>query len=82
MRRDMELIHKILGWAEVNATGGAQPIGPINGYTDQQVQYHIQLCGEAGYLRVQDMSSLAGSEFYIIQLTWRGHEELARARRN
>ena len=80
MRRKMKLIRKILEWSEANATGEPTPIGEIEGYTDKQIQYHIQLCSEAGYLLVQDMLSLQSTEFYITQLTWRGHETLVEFR--
>ena len=82
MRRSMGLIQKILEWAEEHSNG--DPIDPprCTGLNPKIVHYHVGLCGEAGYLRVNKVS---GAEepyprFSIGTLTWAGHEALARFR--
>lgn len=70
MKRYMNLIHKLLQYAECYATGQPMPTPEIDGYTLDQVNYHIHLCEQAGFL-----------EQYCLVLTWLGHEELDRFRR-
>ena len=75
MKRYQELIRKLLEWSEQQTTRTPQSPPEISGYTPDQVQYHVGLCGEAGYLRVQEM---AEGQYVIRCLTWEGHEALAK----
>ena len=70
MKRYMNLIQKILQYAECYATGQNMATPEIDGYTLAQVTYHIDLCEQAGFLRQ-----------YSMVLTWQGHEELEGFRR-
>ena len=73
MKRCMKLIHLILEYTEKKATGGMISAPPSPDHTDELVEYHIELCAEAGYLRLDPNG-------YILELTWAGHEELEKWR--
>ena len=75
MRRDMTLVKKILKYVEDNIPSPrnfiANPECP--GFTEEQVDYHVALCAKTGLLERNN----AGM---ILDLTWSGHDELARLR--
>jgi len=80
MQRDMDLIRKImLAVEEAASTLGTIEV-KIDGYTDQQVAYHVALLREAGLLHAVDLSSKSGLDFRPTRLTWAGHEFLDAAR--
>lgn len=54
----------------------------FEGYTDEQVQYHIMLLNEAGLVVAIDASSLQDINWIPQRLTWQGHEFLESARDN
>ena len=65
MKRDMELVAKILAAVEkLSANGGHVE---IEGYPDDVVDYHINLLAASGYLR-------HNSKRHVEGLTWRGHD--------
>ena len=82
MKRYMELICRLLAFAEgLESTGGTFP-PEMSGFTPEQVHYHVQLCAEAGYLHV-DKNAGVGSPYLrhrIMSLTWQGHEKLQELR--
>lgn len=77
MKRDMELIRKILIAIEEDPN---EPMGwidlEIEGYEDQVVSYHIELLYRAGMVGARDLSSMSGYEWKVTKLTWSGHEFL------
>lgn len=82
MKRDMDLVREIL-IALDDHEGGYAPQGMVfEGFTDEQIGYHVYLLGQAGLLEVADASTLDGSSPSAIPLnmTWTGHEFLANAR--
>ena len=75
MRRCMKLIRLILEYTEQNARYDRSINPPeFDDYSESQVQYHIELCEQAGYL------TTVASGNYIEHLTWRGQEELVQLR--
>lgn len=76
MKRDMNLIRQILLWADEQQNGmfGGNP--SINGYTEEQIGYHVYLMGQAGLVRCADCTSIGMPSPYamIIELTWSGHD--------
>ena len=69
-----ELILLILRYTRENAISTrAMPDPDFEGFTREQVQYHIRLCDQAGYLVVRQ----SGKRSRIIELTWNGHKTLA-----
>ena len=54
---------------------GAFLVDPeIPPFTDDQVAYHIRLCHDAGFVRLNDQG-------FLRELTWHGQQELARLRK-
>jgi hypothetical protein len=83
MQRDMDLIREILFKMEANNAGFAPPLLEIEGdYTTAQITHHVWLLGNAGLLKVTDVTSLGseGPEAIPVSITWEGHEFLAAAR--
>ena len=78
MKRKMKLIYKILKWAECNADGHPQPSPEMDGYRDPEINYHVGLCLQAGYLEAEYRP--VDQTYRIIKLTWEGHNELDRHR--
>ena len=80
MKRDMELVRKVLLAIEEAKTED-KPI-PINidGYSAKAVSYHVRLLHDAGLVKALDMSDLSGTQWAATALTWGGHEFLDNAR--
>lgn len=80
MKRDMNLIRKILlnieeapfkgGWLELD----------IEGYDESVLSYHIMLLHEAGLIEAKEISTLKITVWKPKYLTWEGHEFLDAAR--
>ena len=82
MKRDMDLIREILLAIEESPHGFAPDKIMITGYSDEQIQYHAYLLGEAGLAKVVEITSHGDkSPNAVIQgLTWEGYEFLDSAR--
>ncbi len=83
MKRDMDLIRVMLLAAESDSSGYASKI-EIPDYTEEQINYHAFLLGEAGLAKVSSITTnySKGPEAMVINLTWAGHEFLDSARDN
>ncbi|MCW9059410.1 MAG: DUF2513 domain-containing protein [Gammaproteobacteria bacterium] len=82
MKRDMELIRKILFAVE-----NEEKDNPIEGYSENVLRYHQALLIEAGLLEGKVLhGNVTFSEspvsVLIKKLTWEGHELLAAVRRD
>ena len=77
MKRDLNLIKQILKYAECKGPGerGFLFHPEVAGCSDEEIEYHVRLCGDAGYVRIN-------STGHIIELTWDGHEALNDLRNN
>lgn len=76
MKRDLELIRKMVLAIEAAPSGWAPNDLKFEGYTDEQVGYHAYLLIDAGLAKGEDVSGF-GSESpkgFINSLTWDGHE--------
>jgi hypothetical protein len=80
MKRDMDLIRKILLQIEKDSTGLDQLYIKLDGYPDQDVQFHIMLLVEADLIIAIDGSGGDALRFVPIRLTWAGYEFLDAAR--
>jgi len=76
MIRDMELVRKLL----LNIEAGEAP-GDVEGYTDDEVNYHKALLIERGlvegsplYSTGKNSSPDIPTDVYIKTLTWEGHD--------
>ncbi|MCD8510125.1 MAG: DUF2513 domain-containing protein [Bacillus sp. (in: Bacteria)] len=77
MKRDMELVRKILIAIEDSNKDPHDTLElSLDEYEDLFVYYHIKLLYEAGLIDAMDASSMDGTEWYAKSLTWDGHEFL------
>lgn len=75
MQRDMELIRNILFDLEKKKEPGWCNL-EYDGYTKDQVSYHIKLAYQAGLIEARDVSTFEGMDWWAGDLTWQGHEFL------
>jgi len=80
MKRDMDLVRDLLLHVEsdplLDGTHWLHADTPselgITGHSADEVGYHVNLLGEAGFLRIMGMETIPA----ISKLTWEGHEFL------
>ncbi len=73
------LVKAILKYvAKCDETGGKKflAVPEFPQHTSDEIDYHLDLCHEAGFIRGQETSGT----FYPSALTWTGHKELERLR--
>ena len=74
MKRDMELVRKILiAIEESNCTMGFITLN-FDNYSDEQISYHVKLLRENGLIEAVDASSTDGIAWMPTGLTWEGHD--------
>ena len=79
MKRDPQLLRQILLKCEEHEHGYAPMNLEIEGYTEEQIGYHVHLLGDAGYMTVIDMGRTRSSlspEARPGSITHSGHEFL------
>jgi hypothetical protein len=76
MKRDMDLVRQIVFKLEDNEHGRAPRRLTIEGYTEEQIGYHVHLMVEAGLLKGAKTSHMGSPSPSAIptSLTWEGHE--------
>jgi hypothetical protein len=82
MKRDMDLIRKILQAIETYPVPDDFIELTIEGYESENIAYHVKLLAEAGLIHAINLSSLNGFEWKPKSLTWEGHEFLDASRDN
>lgn len=82
MKRDMELIRKILIYFEDKPDDKLVENLEIEGYDLTIIQHHLVMIFEAGFIAAEPERTNTGRVFkvYPFRLTWEGHEFLAAAR--
>lgn len=83
MKRDMDLVRKILLSMEDSEHGYIDGNPIFEGYTEEQVSYHVYLMAQAGLIHAADISSMSSEspEALATALTWNGHEFLEASRK-
>jgi len=78
MKRDYDLIRKILLAIESSPTGYAPRNLAVEGYNYEEIGYHVHLMGQAGLLNTSDVTGLDSSspEALAQSITWEGHNFL------
>jgi DNA-binding transcriptional ArsR family regulator len=78
MKLDMDLVRKILIALEEHPHGFYNQFLQIDGYSQEQIGYHITLMEEAGLLLAVDATSMDSQspEAMPQRLTWQGHQFL------
>jgi hypothetical protein len=82
MKRDLELIRKMVMAIEDASSGWAPQPLRIEGYSNAQVGYHAYLLVDGGMANGADATcgDSDGPEWVITSLTWAGHEFAEAAR--
>lgn len=82
MRRDMDLIRQIMFKVEDSTAGYAPRDFSIEGHTEDEILYHVWLLGDAGLMKVADVTSMgsSGPQALPVHLTSAGHDFLDAAR--
>lgn len=82
MKRDMELIRKILFYIEENYIAGQGAISiEIDGYSSGEIYEHCQLAYESGLIKKPlDVSTCSGAECMVNSLTNAGYDFLDKIR--
>ncbi|SEA24840.1 DUF2513 domain-containing protein [Alkalimonas amylolytica] len=79
MKRDMELVRKLLIFFDDKENPTHIEAPPIDGYDEQTIQYHLVLMYDAELLRCEPVkSSKSERVIYVLpfELTWKGHDFL------
>ena len=80
MKRDLDLVRKILleieSWPDASQARRVD----IKGYSQGAINYHASLLYESKYIEASVRKSQAGDTIFPIHLTWGGHEFLDEAR--
>jgi hypothetical protein len=78
MKRDLQLVRKILIHFEEKDTWTYEDNVKIEGYDDKLVSYHIDIMYEAGLLNGEPTRTKEGRIYDVLpfRLTWEGHEFL------
>jgi hypothetical protein len=82
MKRDLDLIRKLLLAAEAHEHGFVIDQLRIDGYSEEQVGFHIYLLGQAGFMEVNENTHLHSESPSALprNLTWAGYEFLEAAK--
>lgn len=82
MKRDMELVRKILFKIEEIVDNVVEYNIKIEGYTMEQIAYHCSILYEGGYISDYKAQYADGGicSFGVCRLTWEGHDFLDKIR--
>jgi hypothetical protein len=82
MKRDNELIRRLVLALEDDPHGFASAPPHVEGYTDEQIGYHSYLLVDSGLAKGQDVTTMGSSSpaATLTGLTWNGHEFAQAAR--
>lgn len=82
MERDMNLVREILAWAKKQEHGGFNNNPQIDGYSDEEVGYHVYLMNQAGLVNACDTTSQGDNSpnALLLNITWDGYEFLDAAK--
>lgn len=78
MKRDLELVKKILTHFEEKTDWKHEENIQIDGYEPDLISYHIHIMYEGGLLNGEPIQSAQGRIYNVLpfRLTWEGHEFL------
>lgn len=75
MKRNMDLVRKILLEAESSPNGGCAGNPQIDGYSELEVLFHVHLLKQAGLVKAVEFPSLEdGPAAEITSITWAGYD--------
>jgi len=76
VKRDMNVVRQLVLAIEASPSGFAPKDLIIDGYTHEEIGYHLYIMLEAGLIRGADVTVLGSKspEAIATSLTWTGHE--------
>jgi DNA-binding transcriptional ArsR family regulator len=80
MKRNMDLVRRILLETEQSKSVNGWIDLSIEGYSPEVISYHVKILAEADLLEAKDLSTRDGFGWQPKSLTWKGHEFLDAAR--
>jgi hypothetical protein len=80
MKRDMDLARHILLKMEERSYDESHKPVVVDGWSEEDIFYHVKLLYQAGLIQAIDASSTDGLCWIPTSLTWSGHEFLDAAR--
>lgn len=80
VKRDIELIRKVMLEAEKTKDPHELVDPRIEGYNETEISYHVALLDDAGLLHARDRSAIGVFRWSAGMLTWAGHEFVEAAR--
>ncbi len=82
MKRDMDLVRKLVFAIEDNPEGFASDTLGIDGFTEEQIGYHLSIMLDAGLINGSEVAELDSSspQAMASSLTWAGHDFAEAAR--
>ena len=80
MKRDMDLIRRLLLYLEEKQSSRPEANVCVQGYSKEEIVYHLALMAQAGYIDYEAFGSISNPNRLIEvvpgSLTWEGHELL------
>ena len=80
MKRDMDLVRGVLLRIEELPFDGRFHDINVDGHSEEEINYHVMLLHEAGFIEAMDLSSTSGICWKPTRLTYSGHEFIDAAR--
>jgi len=83
MKRDFDLVRKLLIFFDDKPGPKAVEVPPIPGYKEMTIRYHLVLLYQAGLLHCEPIKSTTSERVIKVlpfELTWDGHEFLEKIR--
>lgn len=83
MKRDMDLVRRLLFYFEEKPDSGHVKVPPIEGYEEALIKHHCNLLYDAGLLNCEPLKSSTSDRVVSVlpfDLTWAGHEFLDKIR--
>lgn len=80
MKRDWELIRKILIKLESKVDDTPLDSKSFKGVYPEKVIYHYKILAQAELIQIEDSSTMGEEDYSAINLTWSGHEFLDKIR--
>ena len=83
MKRDMELVRKLLFFFDAKPGPESVEVPEIDGYDETTIKYHLVLLHDAAYFRCEPVkSSTSDRVIWVLpfELTWSGHDFLDKIR--
>lgn len=80
MKRNMDLVRQILLEIEEQPFTSKWLDLEIDGFTREEITYHVMILYEAGLLEAVNLTTHGGIDWRPTRMTWEGHEFLEAAR--